>query len=671
MRKAWMLLVFLLAPSSWLAAQVSTGVGTIRREVKPQPPTPFALSANQPEFTHKFSVSKPGHVTLAIRWTPTDVQLAASLKGPGLPSPITSDTPFKTSQPILMLTFSASPNALSGWELTVTYSDRSVKKDVKGEIAIVEGVAPGRKRPLTPTERMVIALQRLDKENPFISVLVHAIERHLQGATDKSEIDKALEDALRRHPVVNREMLQNFVNDYKQVPEPIRMRITPVQLRNLSVTRKLEISTLATAVRKLSVAKQPSPLIQPVIVGKLRPLTNPAITRLEPDSRRSYRAGDTIDIIGQRFAPDRSKNRVHILIDFHGEKAPLQTLAPTIATSTGLRVTLPKLNPGQYYLRVESLTKIGDEEKEAWKQSNTVDFFIETPPPPKPVITRISPSDQYPGRIVIVQGENFVPGKETELVWEPLDFPISTGMALSARATVRSSTELSVNLPLLILPGRYAMLVYTAGVGISDSYIYTIKAPKYRVIFTKLKCVDETNPESLFGVNEWASDEIVTVWVVAADEFLWTKQTGEYGDIDDGDERNYSANDRIVFMPDGRAGTVRAALAVATTLYEWDSGDARAAQEFLGVVGDVANAIASAMGYGWLGQILDAVFDVIGTVVAWLGGDPENLGRQQLGWTALELQRRTGTARMFSGALHFRGGDYHYQLFYEVHRVEE
>jgi len=466
-------------------------------------------------------------------------------------------------------------------------------------------------------------------------------------------------------------MLQNFVNDYKQVPEPIRMRITPVQLRNLSVTRKLEISTLATAVRKLSVAKQPSPLIQPVIVGKLRPLTNPAITRLEPDSRRSYRAGDTIDIIGQRFAPDRSKNRVHILIDFHGEKAPLQTLAPTIATSTGLRVTLPKLNPGQYYLRVESLTKIGDEEKEAWKQSNTVDFFIETPPPPKPVITRISPSDQYPGRTVIVQGENFVPGKETELVWEPLDFPISTGMALSARATVRSSTELSVNLPLLILPGRYAMRVYTAGVGISDSYIYTIKAPKYRVIFTKLKCVDETNPESLFGVNEWASDEIVTVWVVAADEFLWTKQTGEYGDIDDGDERNYSANDRIVFMPDGRAGTVRAALAVATTLYEWDSGDARAAQEFLGVVGDVANAIASAVGYGWLGQILDAVFDVIGTVVAWLGGDPENLGRQQLGWTALELQRRTGTARMFSGALHFRGGDYHYQLFYEVHRVEE
>jgi len=665
MKKAWMLLVLLLVPSSWLAAQVSAGVGAIRGEVKPRPSVPFTLSTNQPKFTHKFSVSKPGHVTLAVHWTPSDVQLTVSLKGPDLPSPITSDTPFKTGQPILMLTFTASPNALSGWEMTVTYSDRSVRKDVKGEIFIAEGVMPGRKRPLTPTERMTIALQRLDKENPFIPVLVHAIERHLQGATDKSEIDRALEESLRRHPVVSRDMLQKFVNDYKQVPEPIRMRITPVQLRNLSVTRKLEISTLATAVRKLSVAKQPSPLIQPVIVGKLRPLTNPAITRLEPDSRRSYRAGDTIDIIGQRFAPDRSKNRVHILIDFHGEKAPLQTLTPTIATSTGLKVTLPKLNPGQYYLRVESLTKIGDEEKEAWKQSNTIDFFVETPPPPKPVITRISPSDQYPGRTVIVQGRNFVPGKETHLVWDPLDFPPPTGMPQSARATIRSSTELSVNLPLLVLPGRYAMRVYITGVGISDSSVYTIKAPKYRVIFTKLKCIDETNPE-------WAgSDEIVTVWVVAADEFLWTKQTGEYGDIDDGDERNYNASDRTVFMPNGSAGTVRAALAVATTLYEWDSGDAHAAQEFLGVVGDVANAIASAVGYGWLGQILDAVFDVIGTVVAWLGGDPDNLGRRDLGWTALELQRRTGTAKMFTGTLDFRGRDYHYQLFYEVHRVEE
>jgi len=68
---------------------------------------------------------------------------------------------------------------------------------------------------------------------------------------------------------------------------------------------------------------------------------------------------------------------------------------------------------------------------------------------------------------------------------------------------------------------------------------------------------------------------------------------------------------------------------------------------------------------------LDAVFDVIGTIVAYFGGDPDNLGRQNLGWTALELLRRTGTSKMFNGTLDFRGSDYHYRVFYEVHRVEE
>ncbi len=666
MKKAAVLLGLLLVPTGWLAAQVGLEgkIPIVRKEAKIQPTLSFTLSPNQPKFSHNFSVSKPDNVAVAIRWTPSDVQLTASLTGPKLSSPVIASAP-RPNQPELMLTFSASPDALSGWELTVTYAERSVRKDVKGEIVIAEGMVPGRKRPMSSAERLTYALQKLDKENPFIPALVHAIERHLQGVTDKSEIDRALEESLRRHPAVSREMLQRFVNDYKQVPEQIRMRITPVQLRNLSVTQKLEISTLAATVQKLSVRERPTPVAQLWLPGKLKALTNPHISRLEPDSRRSYHAGDTVDIIGERFAQERTKNRVHILIDFYGEKAPLQTLTPTVAASSALRITLPKLNPGQYYLRVESFTKLGDEERETWKQSNVIDFFVEAPPPPKPVITRISPSDQYPGRAIIVNGNNFVPGKVTDLVWEPLDFPAPSGMALGARATVKSTTELSVNLPLLVLPGRYAMRVHIDGVGVSDSYTYTIKAPKYRVIFTKFRCIDETNPEW------WGSDEIVTVWVIAADELLWTKQTGEYGDMDDGDEKNYSASDRVVFMPNGNAGTVRAALGIATTLYEWDAGDARAAQQFLGIVGDIANAIASAVGYGWLGQILDAVFDVIGTIVAYFGGDPDNLGRQNLGWTALELLRRTGTSKMFNGTLDFRGSDYHYRVFYEVHRVEE
>ncbi len=349
--------------------------------------------------------------------------------------------------------------------MAITYTERSTRKDVKGDIFVAEGMVPGRKRPMSSTERLTLALQKLDKENPFILALVHAIEKHLQGVTDKSEIDKELEEFSRRHPAVSRKMLQRFVNDYRQVPEQVRMLVTPVQLRNLSVVQKLEMSTFAASVKKLSVRERPTFVVRPWLPGQLRP------------------------------------------------------------SPTG------------------------------------------------PVITRISPLEQYPGRAITVNGNNFVPGKETELVWEPLDFPAPSGMALGARATVRSTTELSVNLPLLVLPGRYPMRVHLTGVGVSDSYTYTIKAPKYRVIFTRFRCIDETNPKSVLFVDEWASDEIVTVWVVAADELLWTKQTDEYGDVDDNDERNYNSNDRVVFMPDGRAGTVRATLAVATKLYEWDAKD--------------------------------------------------------------------------------------------------
>jgi hypothetical protein len=83
MKKAVALLGMLLVSAGWLAAQVSLEgkIPAVRRELKPQPAVSFSLSPNQPKFSHKFSVSKPGNVTVAIRWSPNDVQLTASLMG--------------------------------------------------------------------------------------------------------------------------------------------------------------------------------------------------------------------------------------------------------------------------------------------------------------------------------------------------------------------------------------------------------------------------------------------------------------------------------------------------------------------------------------------------------------------------------------------------------------
>lgn len=178
--------------------------------------------------------------------------------------------------------------------LLVPLSWLATQGSIEGKIATV------RKRPMTPVKRLTVAMQRLDKENPFIPMLVHAIERHLQGVTDKSEIDRALEEALRRHPGVTREMLRQFVADYKQVPEKVRMRITPVQLKGLTPERKLEMTTFATTLRAIKVDKLIPPLKPQVpfnphapfdplpfdlrVIAKLLPLTNPHIIRLEPDS---------------------------------------------------------------------------------------------------------------------------------------------------------------------------------------------------------------------------------------------------------------------------------------------------------------------------------------------------------------------------------------------------
>ena len=95
MKKAVALLGAPLVSTSWLTAEVSLEgkTPTVRKEAKLQPAVSFSLSPNQPKFLHKFSVSKPGNVTVAIRWSPTDVQLTASLMGLKLSSPLTATAP--------------------------------------------------------------------------------------------------------------------------------------------------------------------------------------------------------------------------------------------------------------------------------------------------------------------------------------------------------------------------------------------------------------------------------------------------------------------------------------------------------------------------------------------------------------------------------------------------
>lgn len=59
-------------------------------------------------------------------------------------------------------------------------------------------------------------------------------------------------------------------------------------------------------------------------------------------------------------------------------------------------------------------------------------------------------------------------------------------------------------------------------------------------------------------------------------------------------------------------------------------------------------------------------------LVAWLGGNPDNLGTQTLAWSAMYLLNLTSNAqRRYAGELHFdNSDDGSYWLRYEILRVE-
>ena len=61
---------------------------------------------------------------------------------------------------------------------------------------------------------------------------------------------------------------------------------------------------------------------------------------------------------------------------------------------------------------------------------------------------------------------------------------------------------------------------------------------------------------------------------MAADEYGWLKSSTEYTGFDDGDDDWFNTTDKSVFPVKGGSSEVRRLLAISTTLYEWDAGDA-------------------------------------------------------------------------------------------------
>lgn len=549
-----------------------------------------------------------------------------------------------------------------------------------------------KKKGLAPAKRLEMALQKSQEPDALLPVLMHTIERGLQGSrrNGSSELDRIFDEVIRRHPEVDRRLLQNLVADYRALPASVRTRGLPPALANLDPARPIDAPTIQTVGRLVLETRRTVPFrlqmppskqvnVAEYITANVGAanlpsgidMTKPHIVRISPATTTGYEAGQKLTLLGWGFSANKADNTIRIFKTLAGgSQGELTTLRPSVCSASAMEFNLPSpMDAGQYAVQVSVRTGRGVED------TNKVDFTIKTPPPPAPVLDSIAPS-QYPGRRAIITGRNFLktPAPIPGVYFLPLDEqPLVSYVTFEGEKAgftlgkVLSDTQMEITIPSTLLPGNYQVII-AINDGVSNRMVYPVRAFRYQVNFTKLRCVDESNPE-------WAgSDEIVTTWVVARDTEVWAKNTGEYGGFDDGDEQSYKVGDRTVFLPSGGPAEVKSLLAISTSLYEWDAGDADAASKVIGFIGDLAKTVLNAMGKVEWAKIVGALTPLVQKVISWLGGDPDDLGTRNLAWSALELLQATDNAqRRLTGTLDFRnsGDTGSYQVTYEVIRVAD
>ncbi|GIV21734.1 MAG: hypothetical protein KatS3mg023_3485 [Armatimonadota bacterium] len=547
-----------------------------------------------------------------------------------------------------------------------------------------------KKEGLAPAKRLEMALQKSQEPDTLLPVLMHTIERGLQGSqrSGSSELDRIFDRVIQRHPEVDRRLLQNLATDYRALPASVRTRGLPPALANLDPARPIDpaafqaIGRMVLETRRTVPFRLQMPASKQVSTSEYVTanigmanlpgidMTKPHIVRISPATATGYEAGQKLTLFGWGFSANKADNTIRLFKTLAGgSQGEWTTLSPSVCSTSAIEFNLPSpMEPGQYAVQVSVKTARGVQD------TNKVSFAIKTPPPPAPVLDSIAPS-QYPGRKAILTGRNFLktPNPIPGVYFLPLDEqPLASYVTFEGEKAgftlgkVLSDTQVEITIPHTLLPGNY-QVVMAIGDGISNRLVYPVRAFRYQVNFVKIHCTDESNPE-------WAgSDEIVTTWVVARDTEAWTKNTGEYTGFDDGDEQSYKPGDRTIFLPSGGPGEVKSLLAISTSLYEWDAGDAKAASTVIGFVGDLAKEILNAMGKVELAKIVAALIPLVQKVIAWLGGDPDFLGTRGIGWSALELLQATDNAqKRFTGTLEFRnsGDTGSYTVTYEVLRVE-
>lgn len=552
--------------------------------------------------------------------------------------------------------------------------------EVSGELAVAFGVGEHlSKRPLNaavPMSEEAFAKRGATRGKDALLPLIAALaERHLANVQDKNELDLAFDKALAQHPAVSQAYLTRFVTQFNALPEGRKTRrfvafragqppLAPITKNDL-VAGLREAGMMVSATPVL--IRQPGPqLAQPGGTPQIaRPgalVVVPKIDHLEPQQGiLGWAKGRKATIVGYGFSPEPLGNTVELR-----PKNPQLTgpktygATPKVIDATKLEFAIPiNLPSGRWMVRVV----VGK------AASNEVEIFtsniVEPGSVPGPVITSITPAGQRPAQQILVNGQNFLPGAPHQLLFTNLD--VADAPTYWANAKVLSPTQLQAQIPEQAIAGKHAVKVSWVGSVQSDAITYEIGAPRYRVVFVKMICVDESDPEWM------GDDELVTFWSSTADGNVWTKNSEEYTDFSDGTEENYNGTDSKVVATNGDWTEVKWALALSTRLYEWDAGDVKATQDFVGFMGDIG-AIAASIAYGpeagpVAKLIAEGLSKAIGELASWFGGDPDFAGEVDEVFTATELQNMLKPGEDTTRTINFFNSDTgDYKLVYRIYR---
>ena len=530
------------------------------------------------------------------------------------------------------------------------------------------------RRQLTKQQRFQRAISKLPGEDPLFPVVMHSIERYLQGVQDASDMDAAVQSAFKRRRNITTEMLQEWVTNWHALSDNLKSQFVPRELRTLTPADKLDMNIFHTTVKRCAERSRPlwtrasyelpnreyvSTLIKALPLERFHVLPAGAtitdITPHEPDGSPYVYLGQPFTIHGTTFSSVNENNTILVCTESVGAQSGI-SFHPKQSAPDKLDAIAPsetELAPGKYLVQVKVAGKAG---------SNFFKVMFGKAPSPAAVLTTVNPAAQFVGKTILVSGSGINPNPLA--LWIALDPAHQSVEGYSYDVTRLSTGQVTVKVPerMISAPGDYLLAIAGANQPISNFVNVTVKPYRYEVEFMKMKCIDESDPE-------WCGDdELVTRWVIACDEEAWSKGTPEYSGFSDNTEETYTTSDRHVFLPDDGAGEVRDGLIIGTLLLEWDAGDAKAYSEAIDAFADIAKAIPVAG--TWVSYALMA----ISKLISWFGGDPDTLGEKTLAWKTVDLWANTNNSlNSFTGTLDFLNDDDtgSYRLTYKVSRVEQ